>query len=277
MRPTAPHITRHWRRWALLAALIPAIAWTAASAALWFGQERLLFQPVTLAQEASLSADPDVHEHLVEVPGARLSVLELRLPHPKGLVFFLHGNSGNLKEWFINADFYRRANFDLVMMDYRGFGKSSGQIDSEAQLHADVQAVWEAVAPRYQGRAKVVYGRSLGTGLAAELASRVHPDLTILVSAYFSISALADANYPWVPKGVLRYPLRTDVALRRLKQPVLLIHGERDEVIPLAHSERLAALAPQARLVRVPGAGHADLHKFDHYQETLALALGELR
>lgn len=277
MHPPNPRLPRRWSRVALLAALIPGLAWSAASAALWFGQERLLFKPVALAPDERLSADPDVHERFVDVPGARLSVLELRRPDAKGVVFYLHGNSDNLKAWFVDADFYRRANFDLVMMDYRGFGKSSGQIESEAQLHADVRAVWESVAPRYQGRARVVLGRSLGTGLAAELATRVRPALTILVSPYLSMRELASLHYPWVPERVLRYPMRTDTAVPRLDQPLLLMHGDRDGLIPFAHAEWLAAHAQQARLVRIEGAAHADVHQFARYRETLAAALAGLR
>jgi hypothetical protein len=270
-------LKRRWSRMALIAALVPGMAWSAASAAIWFGQEKLLFKPVALAQDLRLAPDPDVHERFVDVPGARLSVLELRRPDPSGVVFFLHGNSANLKEWFIDGDFYRRANFDLVMMDYRGYGKSSGTIESEAQLHADVQAVWDAVAARYRGRAVVVYGRSLGTGLAAELAARLRPDLTILVSPYFSMRELAAVHYPWLPPSLVRYPLRTDAALSRLDRPLLLIHGDRDGLIPYDHSERLAAVAPQARLVRIEGAAHGDVHQFARYRQTVAAALGELR
>jgi pimeloyl-ACP methyl ester carboxylesterase len=241
--------------------------------ALWFLQERVLFHPVPLEPAAALAHARDVHEHTVEVPGARLSVLELRLPDPKGLVFFLHGNGGNLASWFVNVDFYRRANYDLVMLDYRGFGKSTGRIESEAQLHADVQAVWDQFAPRYQGKRTVVYGRSLGTALAATLAARVQPDLTMLASPYSSMAALARVHYPWVPGAVLRYPLRTDVEIAHIRTPVLLLHGDRDELIPLSHSEALLALSSGVQLVVVPGAGHGDLHTFDVYRGAVARAL----
>ena len=87
---------------------------------------------------------------------------------PRGVVFFLHGNSDNMQHWFVNLDFYRTAQLDLVMLDYRGFGKSTGRIESQAQLEADVRAAWATVAaqPQYAGKKRVIYGRSLGTGNA---------------------------------------------------------------------------------------------------------------
>lgn len=277
--PPRPRGSTGWpdpRRIARAAArlLVAAAAvWALAVGALWVGQEQLLFRPVPLPPDAVLSDEPDVFERVVEVPGAQLSVLELRRPDPDGVVFFLHGNSGHLKDWFTDGGPYRRANLDLVMMDYRGFGKSTGRIASEAQLHADVEAVWQAVAPRYAGRRVIVYGRSLGTGLAAAWAARHSPDLTILVSPYVSMRALAAEHYPWVPGAVLRYPLRTDAAVAGLRGPLLLMHGTQDTLIPPVHSDRLAAVAPQARTVRIRGAGHGDVHRFDDYRAALAEAL----
>lgn len=260
----------------LITLALAAGLYAALLALLWFGQERLIFQPTPLPAAQPLAQEGDVHERSVAVDGARLSVLELRLPDPKGVVFFLHGNAGNLASWFVNADFYRRAGFDLVMLDYRGYGKSSGRIQSEAQLHADVRAVWQAVAPRYAGRRVVVYGRSLGTALAASLAAELQPDLTLLVSPYESMATLARQHYPWVPAVLLRYPLRTDEQLARIRSPVLLLHGDRDALIPLAHSQALHALAPRARLHVVRGGGHNDLQEFASYLDAVREALAAL-
>ena len=236
---------------------------------LWFQQERLLFQPAPLAAGHRFALGDDVHERWIDVPGARLNALHLRLPKPDGLVFFLHGNGGNLQNWFTNADFYRRLNLDLFIIDYRGYGKSSGRIDSQAQLEADVRAAWDAVAPMYAGQRRIVYGRSLGTGLAATLAADVQPELTVLVSPYTSMTALAGEHYAWVPSAVLRYPLHTDDALLRIEGDVLLVHGERDTLISAEHSRRLQALAPRAKLLLVPDAGHNDIHRFETYLDGL--------
>lgn len=260
----------------LLTAAVPLLLYVAVLAALWWGQERLLFHPEPLPADHRFALPADVHERVVDVPGARLSALHLQLPAPKGLVFYLHGNAGNLDSWFVNADFYRRAGFDLFMIDYRGYGKSSGRIASQAELEADVRAAWAAVAPRYAGKRVVLFGRSLGSGLAAGLAAELQPDLTVLVSPYASLRALATEHYPWVPGALLRYPLATDTLLPRVHTPVLLVHGDRDTLIPPRHSERLARLAPQARLLRVAGAGHNDVHGFDSYLRGLRAALDAL-
>lgn len=262
----------------LLIALAAAVmlAYALALAVLWFRQERMLFHPEVLAPDTVLSEAPDIHEAVVEVPGARLSVLELRMPAPKGVVFYLHGNAGSLQSWFVTADFYRQANYDLVMMDYRGYGKSTGRIESEAQLLADARAVWDRFSPRYHGRRVVFFGRSLGSGLAATLAAQVQPDLTLLVSPYRSMTALVAEHYPWVPSVLLRYPLRTDRVLARIEQPVVLLHGEADDLIPVAHSHALAAGAPRVRVVTVSGAGHGDVHQFEPYLHEVRRALDAL-
>jgi pimeloyl-ACP methyl ester carboxylesterase len=258
---------------ALAAVYGAAIGW------LWFCQERLLFEPDPLAHDQPVSTDPDVHETFIDVPGARLSAAQLKLPNPRGVVFFLHGNSGNLKKWFVDLDAFRELNFDVVMFDYRGFGKSSGQIASEEQLRADVRAVWAEYAPRYEGKRVVISGQSLGTGLAAGLSAELcaagkAPDLTMMVSAYSSMQALADELYPWVPRRILRYPLATLEHACRLTCKLMLIHGDKDELIGLHHSEALRKAAPQAQLLCVEGAGHSDVHQFPSFRKAVASALG---
>lgn len=248
---------------------------------LWWRQESLLFFPVPLAADHPLARAPDVHERTVDVPGARLSVLHLQRPGARGVVFFLHGNAGNLQGWFSDADLYRDAGFDLVMPDYRGFGKSTGRITSAQELREDVRAVWSQVAPQYRGRKVVLYGRSLGTGLAADLAQELSargqaPDLTVLVSPYTSFRALAAEFYPWVPGALLRYPLETEKHLPGIGGPVLLVHAEQDRLIGAHHAQRLRQVLPSSRLLVVPAADHNDLHQSPVYRRELQRALRAL-
>jgi uncharacterized protein len=265
-----------------LLAAVGAI-YTATIGYLWFRQERLLFEPTRLPPDEPLTTDADVHESWVDVPGARLSVAHLRLPDPRGVVFFLHGNSGNLKDCLVELDGFRQVNFDVVMFDYRGYGKSTGCIGSEEQLRADVCAVWAEFSSHYEGKRVVISGQSLGTALAAGLSAELceagrAPDLTFLVSPYSSMGALAEELYPWVypwvPRQVLRYPLSTAMHAARLSGPLMLIHGDKDELIGIHHSHALRTAAPAAQLLCVEGAGHSDVHKFPSFRAALAGALG---
>jgi len=248
---------------------------------LYFRQERLLFEPDPLAIDDPICTDGDTREFFINVRGARLSVARMALPDPRGLFFFLHGNSGNLKRWFVELEAFRQANFDVVMLDYRGFGKSTGQIESEQQLHADVMAVWRHIQPMYEGKRVVICGQSLGTGLAAGLTAQLSsdgnaPDLTLLVSPYSSMRALAAELYPWVPARVLRYPLHTLEFAAKMLGPVMLIHGEKDELIGIHHSEVLCRSMRSAQLLRVTEAGHGNVHQFPMVRKALMAALCRL-
>ena len=258
---------------AMLAAAV--LGYAAIAGFVYLKQEALIFHPVPLA-EGFRFAIPGAEEVKVPVAGAVLSALHFRLPNPSGVVFFLHGNAGNLQTWMTNVEFYRRVNYDLFMLDYRGFGKSTGRVESEQQLHDDVKAAWNQIAPQYAGKKIAVYGRSLGTGLAAKLAGDIQPDLTILVSPYLSLKAMGDQQYPWLPAFINRYPMRSDQWLTAIARPVLIVHGDRDTLIPIAQGEQLKRIRAATEMLVISGAGHNDIHKFPAYLDGLADRLKKL-
>jgi pimeloyl-ACP methyl ester carboxylesterase len=158
-----------------------------------------------------------------------------------------------------------------------GVWKEHGQHAERGELHADVRAAWDAIAPRYRGKPVVVYGRSLGSGLAASLARDVHPALLVLVSPYTSIAAAAKRSYPLAPEWLLKYPLRTDAIIGEVTSPVVILHGRDDALIPSSDSERLRALARSpVELVLIDGAGHNDIHRFPAYLDAIAARLQQL-
>jgi len=271
-------MTRFLPRWlrtaAVTLAALAALGYGGALGLLYLKQERIILPASALAADYRFQFDQPFEEVWIPVQGASLHALHFKQPHPRGVVFFLHGNAGNLVSWTTGVDFYRRVNYDLFIVDYRGYGKSTGHIENEAQLHADARAAYDAMAPLYRDKPIVIYGRSLGTALAASLARDVQPRLLVLVSPFSSLAASAAQAYPWAPGWVLKYPLRTDVIIGDVKSPILLIHGSEDKLIPLSHSERLKALARSpVELLVVPGAGHGDIHKFPVYLDGLAARL----
>ena len=265
-------------RWARVAAGIAAslamLGYGGALATLYLMQENIIFPATRLPPGYRFHFDQPFDEVWIPVPAATLHALHFKQPNPRGVVFFLHGNAGNLDTWTTGVDFYRRVNYDLFIVDYRGYGKSTGRVESEAQLHADARAAYDAMAGLYRDTPIVIYGRSLGTALAASLARDVNPRLLILVSAFTSLEAAAAREYPWAPPCILRFPMRTDEVIGEVKSPILLIHGSDDKLIPTADSEELKALARSpTELLIVPGAGHNDIHQFPAYLDGLAARL----
>ncbi len=252
---------------------------------IWWQQEKILFSPTVLAADHQFKHPADVTEFFIDVPGAKINGLHMRRPNPKAIVFFLHGNTGSLDNWFVNIDFYRNMNVDLAMVDFRGFGKSTGQIQSQEQLVNDIQLVWRSVAAQYPNLPVVFIGRSLGSGLAAQLNSQL-PDsqkaqLVILVSAYYSLQELAKLHFRYVPSALVRYPLRTDEAIKsdastKATQWVLL-HGDKDALIPIEHSQRLVKQSGNTTLIPIVGAAHNDLQEFPAYLKAIEDSIAKLR
>jgi pimeloyl-ACP methyl ester carboxylesterase len=252
-------------------AALAALAYGGLLSALYFNQESMIFPATTLPADYQFRFDQRFEEIRVAVPDGSLDALLFRQANPRGLVFYLHGNGGDLTTWTTGLEFYRRINYDLFIFDYRGYGKSTGRIESEAQLHADVRAAWEIVAPRYQGMPIVLFGRSLGTALATRLATEVEPSLLVLVTPFTSLAASAKRHYPYAPEFLVKYPLPNDTVIGRVKSPVFLVAGARDNLTPLSDSERLKALARSpVELLVVDGAGHNDIHQFPAYLDGLA-------
>jgi uncharacterized protein len=253
---------------------LPLLLTTAFAGSLYFFQESLIFVGTRLPDDHRFEFDVPFRELTIAVDGAELNALHFQQPSPRGLVFFLHGNAGNLQSWTSNIGYYRQVNYDLFIFDYRGYGKSSGRIEDEQQLHADVRAAWDTVAPLYHDKPIVIYGRSLGTALAARLARDVEPDLLMLVSPFTSVVAMAKQQYPFLPGALVRYPLRTDRLIADIRAPIVFVHGSEDRLIPLAHGLELRDLVrTESSLIIVEGAGHNDIHVFDSYLEGVSAAL----
>ena len=255
-----------WRRGFAAVVLTPILAMGAFFAYLYVTQESMIFPGTTLPSDHEFVFGVPFQEVMIPVEGAEINALHFRQPNPRGLIFFLHGNGGNLQSWTSDAEYYQRVNYDMFILDYRGYGKSTGQIESERQLHDDVRAAWDSIAPLYDSKPIVIYGRSLGTALAAKLAVEVDPELLILVSPFTSVVAMARQQYPYLPEWLVRYPLQTDQLIADISAPIIFVHGTADRLIPLEHSRRLQEQANTAsKLLVIDRAGHNDIHTYNDY------------
>jgi pimeloyl-ACP methyl ester carboxylesterase len=188
-------------------------------------------------------------------------------------VLYLHGARWSLGGNLFRIARWQRMGFNVLAIDYRGFGRSDGELPSEAQAYADAQAAWEALRRREPDPARrFVFGHSLGGAVAIDLATR-SPDMAGLVveSSFTSIRDMAEmTKYGYLPVGLILTQRFDSLAkVPKLAVPVLFIHGAEDRWVPPAMSERLHAAAPAPkRLVLVPGGGHSNVSAvaFEQYR-----------
>lgn len=254
-------------RWTLFA--IPA-TYVLLCSALYFRQESLLFRPEKLDANFRFEFPQKFAEVNLPVDGATLNALHFTVANPKGVVLYFHGNSGSLRRWGEVAESFTSRHFDLFIIDYRGYGKSGGAIQSEQQLIADGEAAYSYVSQRYTPQNIVIYGRSLGTGLAAQIAQRHSPKMLILETPYVSLKELTGRFYPYIPGFLLKFPMRTDLAVKQITSPIYLVHGTADEVVPYDSSEKLLPLIRTSKeLVTIPNGAHNGLRTTPLYNTAL--------
>ena len=250
--------------------IIGAIA--ALSIFLYFFQERFIFHPEKLSKDFVFQYEnQQVDEYNMEIkPGVVINGLHFKVDKPKGVVFYLKGNSKSIKGWGKFAVDFTVHGWDVIMMDYRGFGKSTGRRTQEG-MKEDVQAVYERIKNNVSEKYIIIYGRSLGTGLATKTASINNPRMLILACPYYSISNNIKRYLPFLPLGlVLRFSMPTYKWMKYVRCPVKIIHGTNDKVIPMKSSVRLSKVNPdRTRIYPIIGGGHKNLHNFESYHRAL--------
>jgi uncharacterized protein len=230
-------------------------------------QDQFIFRPEKLTKDFKYKYDVPFEELNFQVePGVTINGLHFYVKERKGLVLYFHGNTRSIKGWAKYARDFYRYQYDVVLVDYRGFGKSTGPRSEEAML-ADMQYVYKQLTANMPESDMIVYGRSIGSGFAAKLAADNHPRYLILDAPYYSFLQVMQRLLPILPhRFLLRYHLRTDRWIQKVKCHTYILHGTKDRLIPIWHSERLQALNPgRITLIRIHGGGHNNLPTFPEY------------
>ncbi|MCC9168068.1 alpha/beta hydrolase [Pontibacter harenae] len=241
----------------------------------FFQQERIIFFPQKLPKNYQFKFDQEFEEIFIPTKDIiELHGLLFKAPAPKGVVFYLHGNAGSLDTWGEIASVYTDLNYDIFILDYRGFGKSEGNISSEEQLFDDVQTAYAVITQRYSESQTVVIGYSIGTGAAAMLASVKQPKQLILQAPYYSLGDLMRQLYPFIPAVLLKYKFDTYRYIQNTEAPIAIFHGGMDKVIYPGSTEKLRAhLKPTDRVILLEGQGHNGMNDNPIYRRELAQIL----
>lgn len=243
---------------------------------LYYRQEKMIFQAEKLPTHFSFNFPGEYEERYFEpVDGVMLHALHFRTENPKGIVFYYHGNAGSISSWGQWASLFQEFGYDVLMYDYRSYGKSTGRISNESQLHQDALLIFEETIPEYTDKEVIFYGRSLGTGIAAKLATIHTPKALILTTPYFNFIHQVKSMYPFVPvRKLLKYTFKTDQWLPLVQCPVYLIHGTDDELVPFRASLMLEKLGEHIHLTTIQGGTHGDLPSFPQFKDLLIKVLG---
>jgi len=211
-----------------------------------------------------------------DADGARERVHGWWIPGPDATaptLLYLHGARRNLSDNLFRIQRFQRMGFAVLAIDYRGFGRSDGELPSEAQAYEDAQAAWQHLRLlEPDPRRRFAYGHSLGGAVAIELATR-NDDIAGLIveSTFTSMADMAEAmGYANLPIAlVLTQRFDSMGKIRTVRAPVLFVHGTSDRFVPAEMSERLYAAAPEPkRLLLVDGGNHsnAPAMAFEKYQ-----------
>lgn len=255
----------------------PAVIYGGLCLFFYFFQDYFFFRPEMLPKNFEYRYPFPFTEHTFEMEdGGVINALQFKVPNSQGVVFYLKGNSRSLKGWGKFAKDFVSKGYDFFMIDYRGFGKSKGR-RTESILLNDAQTVYKWLSKEYPEDQIVVYGRSLGSGIGARLASWNDPRMLILDSPYFSFYHQIRRYGWWLPlRYLLRYHLRTDQFIKKVTCPIYIIHGNKDRLISYAQGKRLHEIsADRSTLITIEGGGHNNLPTFPEYHEHLYDILNE--
>jgi len=199
-------------------------------------------------------------------------IREFKVASPKGVIIYFHGNRDDIKKWGPIASKFTIFNYDIVVWDYPGYGKSKGEI-SEENINEDALLVFDYIQSNNRYKTCILYGRSLGSGVAAYTAYKRPVDKIILETPYYSISQLVE-NYTYFDfiSEKVPYVFPSYFYLSECKIPILIFHGDQDKLIPLESAQSLynSMSSKQKSFVLIQGGNHNNLAEYQLYWDSLA-------
>jgi fermentation-respiration switch protein FrsA (DUF1100 family) len=199
-----------------------------------------------------------------------INALHFKLKKPKGIVLFCHGNSGNLNKWGDKVSFFLDYNYEVLLFDYRGYGKSTGNFNENA-MYMDALLVYRHVKSLFDEKRIVVYGFSLGSTFATKIASLNKPKELILEAPFFNFKKAVKYYSKFAPFFLLKYQFRTDLAIVKVNAPITIFHGNIDKVTSFKDAKMLFELNTAApnKFVEIYGGTHHTIRSHKLFKQNL--------
>ncbi len=260
--------TKKIRSWIKISVAI----YIAAGLALYFLQEKIIFHPKKLPPEYNFNFQVPFQEVNLPVNSEKiLNIVQFTVPDSlcRGVVLYFHGNRNNIERYAPYSVNFTKNNYEVWMMDYPGFGKSTGPRTEEI-MYADAETVYRLARSRFAKDSIILYGKSLGTGIAAQLASVKDCKRLMLETPYYSFDALMGHFAFIFPARLMsKYHFPTHQYLEKVEAPVHIFHGTHDRIIPFSQSTRLKKKFPGVALIAIKDGRHNNLSEFELYHQKL--------
>jgi fermentation-respiration switch protein FrsA (DUF1100 family) len=256
--------------------LVALVCYVGLVAVMYLAQRALMYFPYTARMTPQEADFPQAQEIMLRAADGTNVIAWLVPPQENNpLVLYFHGNGGSVAHRVARFRKLIDDGTGLVALSYRGYGGSEGS-PTEEGLIADARAAYDFARTRYPDARIVLWGESLGTGVAVAIAAEKDVAAVILEAPFTSAADVAFSAYPFLPVSLLmKDQFRSDARIGKVTAPVLIMHGERDRVVPFRLGERLFAMANEPkRFVRFPDGGHEDLDRYDHLNAARAFLSG---
>jgi uncharacterized protein len=242
---------------------------------IYFNQAEMVFIANKLPNDYKFEFNQNFEEfNITSFDGKKQNGLLFKVSNPKGLIFYLHGNAGSLDSWGNNAKIYTDLGYDIFFLDYRGFGKSEGEIESQGQVFRDLNVIYDKIISNYKNKQKVIIGYSIGTGLATYLASIKNPDKLILQAPYYNFLEFSTTRAPYFPDFLKKFQFETNKYIIKVKSSIYIFHGNQDQLISIENSVGLQKLLkPNDLFFELENQGHLGINDNEDFQEKLKVIL----
>jgi len=242
------------------------IIYIAGGIVLYFFQDAILFHPVQLKREHVYDfTEPHKDINIPVNEESNLNIIRFLSVDSvtKGAVLYFHGNKKNISWYAKYTPYFTKRGYEVWLIDYPGFGKSTGRFN-EQTLYAWALQLYKIARAHFPADSIIIYGKSMGTGIAAELASKVDCRRLILETPYYNFPSVVKHYLPFYPVDrMLHYKIPTFHFLQNVKAPITIFHGTGDGVITYSNAERLKPfLKSQDEFVTIENGSHNDLFTF---------------
>lgn len=239
--------------------------------AIYFFQEKIMFLPTKLNQDYEYNFNYNFEELFFQTEeNVSINAIHFKAENPKGVILYFHGNAGDLSRWGKISEYFVGLDYDVLIMDYRTYGKSKGKLSEEA-IYNDAQYCYDYLLKQYSEDKITLYGRSLGTGIASYIASENNANHLILETPYYSIEDVAKYRFPIFPvKKLLKYKFPTHKYLPKANCNITIIHGTDDNLVPYDSGKKLSKLNIETlNFITVEGGNHNNLIEFETFHNTI--------